>query len=718
MSLKELIGKREEWSSMSIGEKYQTYSVFCHEMGEILKPKLKKITTRGIIVNPGITALDGQDFFYIISEYEEAIESEQDVQYWTITAGEDDEMWNAWVSEGIVGIKWSDIGDISQYDTDDDIRDALKEKYHHTGSANNDTLACFEFQRKMKKGDIVIAKKESDTILGYGEVTSDYIFDEERKTYKHVRKVDWKKTGKWKYEDEEVRGPATKTLTDITKYEDFVKEILNLINGNLNTSTMDNISKNTILYGPPGTGKTYQTVNKALEIIDRKFYQKNENNREILKKRFAELQDAGQIEFVTFHQSYGYEEFIEGIKAGTPDTDTIAYNLEDGIFKKISNEALENYNSIDNNSVDLLRLLEDFAQYVEEQINDEQTTEITSYRSGPTFITEVKRNSDGEVQSFITGGAAKNQSLTLSVIKRDYKDYLTGKIADFHDVKPSYKSERSSHGNANYYFGLYKTIKKFQDEQDHDYSFENGNLKNYVLVIDEINRGNISKIFGELITLIEESKRTGASDETTVRLSYSGEQFTIPSNLYIVGTMNTADRSIALLDTALRRRFDFEEMMPIYDIISDDVDGINVRNFLRKINERIEMIFDRDHVIGHAYFIDIQSKEELDHAMRNKIIPLLQEYFYDDWDKIQKILGDYVEQRKALGDGIEIKDENRFIISSKYDHQSVLGFSDDDMDEDGKRYRINDNFTAQVYKKLYDGKQSENPEEIENDVEE
>lgn len=182
--------------------------------------------------------------------------------------------------------------------------------------------------------------------------------------------------------------------------------------------------------------------------------------------------------------------------------------------------------------------------------------------------------------------------------------------------------------------------------------------------------------------------------------------------------MNTADRSIALLDTALRRRFDFEEMMPIYDIISDDVDGINVRNFLRKINERIEMIFDRDHVIGHAYFIDIQSKEELDHAMRNKIIPLLQEYFYDDWDKIQKILGDYVEQRKALGDGIEIKDENRFIISSKYDHQSVLGFSDDDMDEDGKRYRINDNFTAQVYKKLYDGKQSENPEEIENDVEE
>lgn len=281
-------------------------------------------------------------------------------------------------------------------------------------------------------------------------------------------------------------------------------------------------AKNSILYGPPGTGKTYYTAYYSVAICDGTTIAKLEEKPygEVLK-RFKSLKDEGRIAFTTFHQSYGYEEFIEGIRpvmAGEEEKKAIEYEIVPGVFKKFCDEA---------------SLVDD---------------------------------------------------------------------------------------------------------------------KNYVFIIDEINRGNISKIFGELITLIEETKRKGEREGLSAFLPYSQEEFGVPNNVYILGTMNTADRSIALMDTALRRRFNFIEMMPDCRTIEDIVirqneKEVNVGDVLDIINRRIEFLFDREHTIGHAFFTSMKNGDSnlidrLADIFRNSIIPLLQEYFYDDYEKIRLVLGD------------------------------------------------------------------------------
>ncbi|WP_407919961.1 McrB family protein [Campylobacter sp. US33a] len=401
---------------------------------------------------------------------------------------------------------------------------------------------------------------------------------------------------------------------------------------------------NQILYGPPGTGKTYHTIDKALEIIlkEEKIQIPSEDDRVNRKKLFDEYIKNGQIVFTTFHQSYGYEEFVEGIKpvmdSEQGNSKEVEYEIKDGVFKELCKKANKNYLSSNenNNELDLDKLIFEFANYINQNFINKGDEFPLENRVN---IKEILLNSKGEYRSFLLGGSIKSpQRLTIDIIKRDYLNFKENKILDYKDIKPKYESQSDYHGNAIYYFMFYKKLKEFENTQNVSFKNINEKLKPYIIIIDEINRGNVSKIFGELITLIEPSKRIGESEELKITLPYSGEKFGVPKNVYIIGTMNTADRSITSLDTALRRRFEFVEMMPDVSKLSIDCEGVNLQELLKAINTRIEYLLDREKTIGHAFFISIDSLEKLKNVFQNKIIPLLQEYFYNNYALIDAVL--------------------------------------------------------------------------------
>ena len=420
-----------------------------------------------------------------------------------------------------------------------------------------------------------------------------------------------------------------------------------------------NIPLNQILYGPPGTGKTYTTINKALEIL--KSYDEITEipeGRQEQKEIFDTFVTKGQIEFVTFHQSYGYEEFVEGIKpdldSQNTETSDVSYVIKDGIFKQLCNQALLNYEKYEdskcetqNFGTDVKELFQAYAQKLQKQIDEDEVIDFSSSQSKSAMkVFKINYYQNGEAKSIsISRNLGKTyQTLVLDIILRDYKDFKQGSIKSYKDIKPTYESQKIFHGNADYYFTLFEKLKNFENKEyqelkSQDSQVDSIKLKPYILIIDEINRGNIAKILGELITLIEPSKRIGKSEGLQLTLPYSGESFGVPRNLCIIGTMNTADRSIALLDTALRRRFVFEEMMPKPELLGKCGD-VDLQEMLESMNNRIEFLLDREHTIGHSYFMGVESIEDLRKVFKNKIIPLLQEYFYDDYAKIIAVLND------------------------------------------------------------------------------
>ncbi|WP_064119949.1 McrB family protein [Pseudomonas fluorescens] len=422
---------------------------------------------------------------------------------------------------------------------------------------------------------------------------------------------------------------------------------------------------NQILFGPPGTGKTYATIEAALEILDPDFLQSNRDDRATLKKRFDELAADGHVEFVTFHQSFSYEDFVEGLRAVSGDDGQLRYEVADGVFKNLCSAA----------SADSSRDPSSAAQLLGSTFRDSNADGALCqcFSKGESFGRGyVVESSSNDLLSLIKPNG-KQLPIGMSILNTLAEYVRAGRltIADINiksvfDKIPETKLEPYLvNGYNNILPTLVERVLSRPHNEVKSIAMAQHNSAR-VLIVDEINRGNISRIFGELITLIEPSKRLGAEESLEITLPYSKERFSVPGNVYLIGTMNTTDRSLAGLDIALRRRFTFREMTPKPELLKNVVvEGINVGQLLDVMNQRVELLLDRDHCLGHAYFMPLEKDstvERLGQIFREQIVPLLQEYFFEDWQRIQWVLNDH---RKAF--------ENCFIQQPSISSNSIFG---------------------------------------------
>jgi 5-methylcytosine-specific restriction protein B len=400
------------------------------------------------------------------------------------------------------------------------------------------------------------------------------------------------------------------------------------------------------------------------------------------KTRFDHYRTAGQIEFVTFHPSYAYQDFVEGIRPNATQTGQLEYSVEPGVLKRIAKAAEANWlasrKAPDAGMTDDERFERAFEQVVEDIEESEHGYVEAKLKKGN--VVKVRVASRGQ-------GFALSQSEFYNTPKFQLKKLWQNR----EDIK---KPADTKLYNGSMFWAVLKLLEEADGKLGQPESPETVELERYVLVIDEINRGNIAKIFGELITLLEDDKRLGAANELTVRLPYTPDEppFGLPPNLFLLGTMNTADRSIALLDTALRRRFHFEELMPNPDVLTVDlINGVSVKQLLATMNRRIAYLFDRDHTVGHAYFSSVQSFAELESCFLHKIIPLLQEYFFDDWSKIQLIFKDGLSKPAAL-----------HIVREQKDEAAELFGVDNEMGNGRVTYQVADKLSPEMLKAIYE----------------
>ena len=500
-------------------------------------------------------------------------------------------------------------------------------------------------------------------------------------------------------------------------------------NGGDEKETMKNeFDKNVIFYGPPGTGKTYTTAKRAVEICKTESEKELTDYSEIMEK-YNELKKKNRIEFITFHQSYGYEEFIEGIKPIVLNEDDesedesennqesktnikiendIKYDIVDGIFKKFCDNArkaiIETDNNNDNNDIPLEAIVWKVTvrdEVREDCFNNNRVRIDWNFDDAGAvgFVEEVKK---GDIIITTDGSRTKINGIAVVTDDKGYTLDKEERDTTTRNVKWLAKNINENIKNINKEKMLHRRtvarvpnmkvediikLAKEKNQKELSKIVIKENKEPYVFIIDEINRGNISKIFGELITLIETTKRSGEGKKECIstKLPYSKEEFTVPDNVYIIGTMNTADRSIALMDTALRRRFKFEEMLPDYHLledifVEDKGTKVNIGAMLKVINERIEYLYDREHTIGHAVFLELKENnniEKLENIFKKSVIPLLQEYFYEDYDKIRLILGD------------NAKDEDeQFIFAESIKPKDVFEGDIGDIDIPEKKYII------------------------------
>ncbi|WP_205962116.1 AAA family ATPase [Paracoccus siganidrum] len=510
------------------------------------------------------------------------------------------------------------------------------------------------------------------------------------------------------------------------------------------------VATNLILYGPPGTGKTYATAWEAVRLcLGDAVAEPLRDDRDTLMVEYRRLAGEGRIEFVTFHQSFSYEDFVEGLRPTTGseqegDDEGVSrsggFSLKShaGVFKIVSERARLDTGDAPAKRLDRLRSIYKIAlgqrgsqedriregldgglihlgwggdiDWSEERFDDfEEIRKAWNEQKDPDAS---GKDPNIEMLYAFRSGLQVGDYVVISDGRDSYRafgrvsgEYYFDADADFHPHRRSVEwIWRDDNGaeRAPFYARNFRRQSAYRLDPNRidwdalqavviDPNAERpvASARPHVLIIDEINRANISKVFGELITLLEIDKRLGCENEVRVRLPYSGTSFGVPANLHIIGTMNTADRSIALLDTALRRRFTFRELMPDVEELrralaarqldAANLDGVDLCKLLHTVNERIEYLFDREHQIGHAYFTGCRSRADVENVMRHKVIPLLAEYFYEDWSKVAAVLGD--------GDGAN---GSHFLEARRL--AAPAGFADDELGGDKLRWSVKASF--------------------------
>jgi len=493
--------------------------------------------------------------------------------------------------------------------------------------------------------------------------------------------------------------------------------------GEKDMETEQTISLNTIYYGPPGTGKTYHTIEAAVKAAEPEFFENldtkkldEHKRRSKLKAKYEALVAEKRIRFVTFHQSYGYEEFVEGLKAESDDG-KINYKIEPGVFKKICDDASISHMDVDssinpNGHVWKISIEATYSNEIKTYCLENDIAAIGWDATGDLslnvpneYFSSLGKNDQNSLKYFsqemgkgdLVLCIDSNTSVeAIGVVCGDYQFVEEGLFSGqgyCHQLPVKWLATNFSvdfqeiNGNKRFNLPTCYPLNRLSVSDTLAHLEENNvawlsdkpqpEKKNYVLIIDEINRGNISKIFGELITLIEPSKRKGKKEELEISLPHSKHKlFSVPDNLYIIGTMNTADRSLAMIDTALRRRFDFVEMMPKPELFEGVVvQGIDIEALLKILNKRIEVLYDREHTLGHAFFMPVKAAlesedeesafTELQLVFKNKVLPLLEEYFYEDWSKISLVLGD--NQKKS--------EDLQFVRKMEIEYDNLFGSS-------------------------------------------